>query len=113
MKALPNLSLRRTLETGQRHPQQDARLTGIFPGATTVDFVFDRPITTGSGTIMGTCFKAFPVEDVETVAMTRTNPTTLTGTFSDAPLCIFGWIADGADWRTDSNGRIAENVGTI
>jgi hypothetical protein len=111
MPGLKNLSLRRKLQSAQTIPQIDAVLLFLTVDGGDVVFHFNQEVTTGGGTVKGTIFALFPVEDLEEQTITKDSPTTWRGTFVNAALAGLGWVSVPGNWKTPSNGRFTGNAG--
>lgn len=101
--ALPNLSLRRTLQPAQRALQIEALLLAVYVDGDQLSYVFDKPLSTGKGAMTGGYYVDLSFV-IKTCPLTQVSPTRFEGSGDLSEFATIAWVEDGGSWRTASNG---------
>jgi len=103
MGALGNLSLRRNVGPAQARPQQNAFLTNFYVDVNLMALEFDKPLTTGTGTIIAGYYLDLSFA-ITPVTLTQVSPTRFQGAAVGVENAALGFLLDGGSWKTASNG---------
>lgn len=102
-RSLP-LSARRRLSPAQTRPYVISNLVGSPVTGDTVQWIFNVPITTGSGSMQGAFFVCAPYEEIFLIDLIRQDELTWYATDALLPISEMIWLVDPKLWRTSSNG---------
>ena len=98
------LSARRKLQPAQSEARVRSNLISAVLTGDTMQFIFDVPITTGSGFLIGAYYIAGGFPTIYHVNMSFQDEVTFNATDTGWAFSDLVWVHDAGIWRTSANG---------